>query len=423
MDKVKGLHRRLILRLFLGWIVISIVVGTVVFFIKLEEVDGFVEKLAFAESRSLIDDKKVYLESSDPKKKEYLIQLLQEHIVKGHFVIVEVYDKDKQKRAEVVAPESARLEKHLTSFDNNLKLHRFSDEITYNRVYFDGSIYLQVFVPLFADDSRLIGYFEGVYHVDDKTMDDIKNLILYSLLHVIIAVFATTVLLYPIIISMNRDLIRYSVELSDANIGILRALGGAIAKRDSDTHIHNYRVTIYAVRLAEALGLKSAIIVSLIKGSFLHDAGKIAISDNILLKPGKLTDEEFNQMKTHVPHGVDIIGNTAWLQDAVDVVQYHHEKYDGTGYMAGLKGQDIPLKARIFAITDVFDALTSKRPYKEPFSYDKTIEIMKQSRGSHFDPEMLDVFLTISNDLYEHISKGSDTALIAALDRFIEKYF
>ncbi|KJU81922.1 response regulator [Candidatus Magnetobacterium bavaricum] len=423
MDKVKDIHKRLILRLFLGWIVISIVAGAVVFFLKLEEIDEFVEKLAFAESRSLIDDKKVYLESSDPKKKEYLVQLLREHIVKGHFVIVEVYDKDKQKRAEVMAPESVRIEKYLTSLNKYMGIHNLSDELTYNRVYFDNRIYLQVFVPLFADDSSLIGYFEGVYHVDDKTMDDIKNLILYSMLHVIIAVFATTVLLYPIIISMNRDLVKYSAELSDANIGILRALGGAIAKRDSDTHIHNYRVTVYAVRLAEAMGVESAIIVSLMKGSFLHDAGKIAISDNILLKPGKLTDEEFNHMKTHVQHGVDIIGNTAWLEDAIEVVQYHHEKYDGTGYMAGLKGQDIPLGARIFAITDVFDALTSKRPYKEPFSYEKTVDILKQSRGSHFDPEVLDVFLTISKDLYEHISKGSDTVLIATLDRFIKKYF
>ncbi|MBF0607231.1 MAG: HD-GYP domain-containing protein [Candidatus Magnetobacterium sp. LHC-1] len=423
MDKVKGIHKRLILRLFIGWITISIVAGAVVFFIKLEEIDEFVKDLAVAESRSLIDDKKVYLESSDPEKRKYLIQLLQEHIVKGHFVIVEVYDKDKQKRAEVMAPESARVEKHLTSLDKYLSIHNLSDKISYTRIYFDNSIYLRVFVPLFADDARLIGYFEGVYHVDDKTMNDIKNLILYSLLHVIIAVFATTVLLYPMIISMNKDLIKYSVELSDANIGILRALGGAIAKRDSDTHIHNYRVTIYAVRLAEAMGVKPAIIVSLIKGSFLHDAGKIAISDNILLKPGKLTDDEFNQMKTHVQHGVDIIGNTAWLQDAVEVVRYHHERYDGMGYLAGLKGNDIPLGARMFAITDVFDALTSKRPYKEPFSYDKTVDILKQGRGSHFDPDILDVFLTISRDLYEQVSKGEDTALIDTLDRLIKKYF
>ncbi|MBF0336841.1 MAG: HD-GYP domain-containing protein [Nitrospirae bacterium] len=423
MDKVKGIHKRLILRLFLGWIVISIVAGAVVFFLKLEEIDEFVERLAVAESRSLIDDKKVYLESSDPQKKEYLVRLLREHIVKGHFVIVEVYDKDKQKRAEVIATASDKIEKHLTSLDKYLSIHQLSDEVTYNRVYFDSRIYLQVFVPLFADDSKLIGYFEGVYQVDDKTMDDIKNLILYSLLHVIISVFATTVLLYPIIISMNRDLIKYSVELADANIGILRALGGAIAKRDSDTHIHNYRVTIYAVRLAEALGVESTTIVRLIKGSFLHDAGKIAISDNILLKPGKLTDDEFNQMKTHVQHGVDIIGNTAWLQDAVEVVRYHHERYDGTGYLAGFKGNDIPLGARIFAITDVFDALTSKRPYKEPFSYDKTIDILKQARGSHFDPDILDVFLTISRDLYEQVSKGEDTALIDTLDRLTKKYF
>ncbi|MBF0344623.1 MAG: HD domain-containing protein [Nitrospirae bacterium] len=407
----------------MGWIVISIAAGTIVFFIKLEEIDDFVKKLASVESRSIIDDEQVYIYSSDPQDKEYLTQILTEHIEKGHFIIVEVYDKNKEKRAEVLSPGSVKLDEYLKSIEMKKVTRHFTDEVIYNRIYFEKRIYLQVFVPLFDDSSKLIGYFEGVYHVDDNTMDDIKRIILFALLQIVVAVLATTIILYPIIMSMNKDLIKYSIELSEANVGILEALGGAIAKRDSDTHSHNYRVTIYAVRLADALGLDSETICSLIKGSFLHDAGKIAISDNILLKPDKLTEEEFSIMKTHVKHGVDIIGKNAWLQDAVDVVHYHHEKYDGTGYMSALKGHDIPLRARIFAIVDVFDALTSKRPYKEPFSYEKTMEILKQSRGSHFDPEILDVFFSISNDLYGEISKGDDAVLMHTLDRLINKYF
>ena len=114
----------------------------------------------------------------------------------------------------------------------------------------------------------------------------------------------------------------------------------------------------------------------LIKGAFLHDVGKIGIRDNILLKPGRLDEEEFEEMKRHVNHGLDIISKSAWLNEASAVVGSHHEKYEGNGYPAGLKGEAIPVLARIFAIADVFDALTSHRPYKKPLSYEETIDIL-----------------------------------------------
>ncbi len=212
-------------------------------------------------------------------------------------------------------------------------------------------------------------------------------------------------------------------NLQKANIELLEVLGSAIAKRDSDTNMHNYRVTSIAIRLAEALGLKKEGIRALIKGSFLHDAGKIGISDNILTKAGRLTEEEFEVMKGHVRHGMDIISNYHWLNDAADVVLYHHEKYDGSGYMAGLKGKDIPFNARIFTIADVFDALTSARPYKKPLPFEETMLTLEESSGTHFDPELLKVFKGIAGTLYIEISAGTDNENKEALDWRIYEYF
>ena len=161
----------------------------------------------------------------------------------------------------------------------------------------------------------------------------------------------------------------------------------------------------------------------LIKGAFVHDVGKIGIPDHILLKPGKLTEEEFEIMKTHVLHGEDIIKEAEWLEDGHDVVAFHHEKYDGRGYMKGLSGKDIPLNARIFAISDVFDALTSERPYKKPFSYEKAIKILIDGKGTHFDPKLIEEFLKISKDLYDHIANSRDDKTQEILYELLNTYF
>jgi putative nucleotidyltransferase with HDIG domain len=221
----------------------------------------------------------------------------------------------------------------------------------------------------------------------------------------------------------KAELEKLAEELSQANIRMLEVLGNAIAKRDSDTHAHNYRVTVYAIRLAEKAGLDEEDIKSLVKGSFLHDVGKIAIRDTILLKPGKLTEEEFAVMKTHVLHGADIIRGYGWLDEALDVITGHHEKFDGSGYMEGLKGEEIPVNARLFAIADVFDALTSKRPYKDALPIDKAIEIMNKGRGSHFDPRLYDHFICIAHDLYDLLNNTDEKQLNVELGRMMAAYF
>jgi len=161
----------------------------------------------------------------------------------------------------------------------------------------------------------------------------------------------------------------------------------------------------------------------LIAGAFLHDVGKIGISDSILLKPAKLTEEEFTVMKTHVTLGVDILTKSNWLQSARDVVEFHHEKFAGTGYMRGLKGEDIPINARIFAIVDVFDALTSKRPYKEPLPFDETMAILRRDSGSHFDPRLIAAFDGIVEPLYREVSGIPDEAVEKMLKAIIQRYF
>ncbi len=425
-----NIHKKLIMRLLIGWFVMSIVLGTVVFFVKLEDIDDFVRELAIAESKPLIDDKEYFSLNITQQERDEMNRKLYHHIEMAHFVIVELYNAKREELYKASTKDIGEIELEKKHIESKYQTYLFSDNVAYKKFFIDGRVFLNLVVPLFDDDNKKYGYFVAVYRADDKTMKAIRELIFGTLFIVVAAVFAAAIIFYPIVMAMNRnlitlnkDLINLTNDLSDANIGILESLGSAIAKRDSDTNSHNYRVTIYAVTLGTALDLKNDEMRSLIKGSFLHDIGKIAISDNILLKPGKLTEEEFEHMKTHVSHGLDIVGKYSWLRDAGDVVAYHHEKYDGNGYLRRLKMEDIPFNARVFAIADVFDALTSKRPYKEPLSYEKTIEIMKEDSGKHFDPNLLEVFMSLSIELYDKISKVEDDILEKIMNDMVRKYF
>lgn len=161
----------------------------------------------------------------------------------------------------------------------------------------------------------------------------------------------------------------------------------------------------------------------MIKGAFLHDVGKIGISDNILLKNGTLNDEEFKIMRSHVLKGVELVNQNAWLKDAQDVILNHHEKYDGSGYPNNISANDIPKIARIFTIVDVFDALTSKRPYKEAFSYEDSIKILNEGYNKHFDGALLNSFIKISNKLYQDTRVKTKEELKQELNSLIKKYF
>ncbi|KAF0220377.1 MAG: metal dependent [Geobacteraceae bacterium] len=414
------IHRRLIKRLLLTYCLLSLVIGTVVYFIEMETVDDLVVKLATEESKTFLSTERDHLNSANPADRAYLFRQSEKHIEKGHFIVVELYDRNKQQIVEVTKAGTEQIEDLL-----NRTGHGFphKDAASYRKYYNSGNIYLQILVPLKANGGPTIGYFEGVYQVDAHTMELIERRVGRSIVVALLVALITTVTLYPTIIALNKDLIKFSLDLSHANIGMLEVLGNAVAKRDSDTNLHNYRVTLYSIKLAETVGLGKEATQGLIKGSFLHDVGKIGISDTILLKAAKLTEKDRTVMKSHVIHGVDIIKNYQWLQDAVDVVRCHHERYDGSGYMQGLKGEAIPLNARIFAISDVFDALTSKRPYKEPFSFRESMEYLESHKGSLFDPLLVQVFQGIARQLYDELNMAEERVLKEMMQVYIDRYF
>jgi HD-GYP domain-containing protein (c-di-GMP phosphodiesterase class II) len=287
----------------------------------------------------------------------------------------------------------------------------------------NGKPYVHVAVPLENSGGTTVAHIEGVFAVSDTEIAAIRKRIARTALLAIAVVLATTVVLYPLISTLLDRLTRLTTRLLDSNLETLQVLGSAIAKRDSDTDAHNFRVTVYSVRIAEAVGLEFEEIRTLIKGGFLHDVGKIGVRDDVLLKPGRLTTEEFEVMKKHVDHGLDIVNRSEWLDDARVVVGGHHEKFDGSGYHRGLRGDEIPVSARIFALADVFDALTSERPYKEAYSFDEAMEIIEAGRGTHFDPDLLDKFEVIARPLYEKFAGAEDDGPRRTLEEVVHRYF
>ncbi|HEY6132461.1 MAG TPA: HD domain-containing phosphohydrolase [Rubrivivax sp.] len=280
-----------------------------------------------------------------------------------------------------------------------------------------------VAVPVADRAGARLAQINGVFVISPQVLAAASTRLVLAVLSAVSIVLASTLLIYPIIRRLVRRLSELSMQLLDANLETLQVLGSAIAKRDSDTDAHNHRVTVYSVRLAEASQVDSAVIRRLIKGAFLHDVGKIGVRDDILLKPGRLTPPEFEIMKTHVTHGLDIIARSQWLQDAGEVVGSHHEKYAGTGYLHALRREAIPLTARIFAIADVFDALTSERPYKKPMTVAESMAILNQGAGQHFDPALLSRFETIADDLHARFASDDDAArndLAAIIDRYFK---
>lgn len=188
--------------------------------------------------------------------------------------------------------------------------------------------------------------------------------------------------------------IGHLTSLKEAREAMLRAFGVALERRDYETQGHTERVTALSVELAAALGFRGRELEAIRWGAYLHDIGKLSIPDRILLKPGPLTDEEWELMKRHTEIGYDMLRPIPFLPDATrNIVRYHHERWDGSGYPSGLVGTDIPLEARIFAVVDVFDALAHDRPYKSGWPVHAAYEELERLAGKHLDPDIVGHFL------------------------------
>jgi PAS domain S-box-containing protein len=203
--------------------------------------------------------------------------------------------------------------------------------------------------------------------------------------------------------SLLEDLHRSNVELSLAYDTTLEGWSKALDLRDKETEGHTQRVVDMTLRIAQTLGISDEELTHFRRGALLHDIGKMGIPDSILLKPGPLTDEEWEIMKRHPVYAYELLFPITHLRPALDIPYCHHEKWDGSGYPRGLKGEQIPLSARIFAVVDVWDALTSDRPYRNAWTSKKTLEYIREQSGKHFDPQIVDTFMSlIKNELLNH---------------------
>jgi HD-GYP domain-containing protein (c-di-GMP phosphodiesterase class II) len=420
--------RVLLIRLSAAALVLVLITGAITYFVQRDRVEQRVVDIGRQGAAALVNRVMDTAEQQQIKPVEALHQILAAHAGSpathrsGRFVLVQFYSRSGTVFAEASAPEPQAVETGKTLAENRPFIFPDTDQVDAETHHIRGRLFVYTAMPLTDRHGSIKGYARGIFDVSAEAMADMNNVVLRSVLIVVAIVCGVTAILYPVILRLTRRLADYSTNLLDANLETLAVLGSAVAKRDADTDAHNYRVSLYAARLGEKVGLGVEDMRGLIKGSFIHDVGKIGIPDAILLKPGRLNEEEYRVMQTHVGLGVDIVRRASWLRDSVPVVAGHHEKFGGGGYPRGARAENIPLAARIFAIADVFDALTSERPYKKPLLFEDTMKILEQGREVHFDPKLLDAFAVIAPGLHQRYAgrEGDDLRqeLVAVVDRY-----
>jgi putative two-component system response regulator len=217
----------------------------------------------------------------------------------------------------------------------------------------------------------------------------------------VIARVKTHLALYDQNRALEEKVRQRTAELESTRLEIIRRLGRASEFKDNETGLHVIRMSYYSAHIARKAGMAEDEVEMILNASPMHDVGKIGIPDNIILKPGKLDDDEWQIMRSHPQIGADIIGEhpVGILRLAREIALSHHEKWDGRGYPAGLAGENIPYSGRIVAIADVFDALTTERPYKKAWPIEKALNVIQEEKGHHFDPDLVDVFLGCIDDL------------------------
>ncbi|MBT3190770.1 MAG: response regulator [Anaerolineae bacterium] len=203
-------------------------------------------------------------------------------------------------------------------------------------------------------------------------------------------------------VNRYKKLVDERTKLEDAHVELIAAYDStvlgwskAMDLRDRETEGHSQRVTDLSVKIAKIIGVEEHELTHMRRGAFLHDMGKLGIPDSVLHKEGKLTEEEWDIMKTHPTIAYDMLSAIEYLLPALDIPYCHHEKWDGSGYPRGLEGTAIPLVARIFAVVDVWDALRSDRPYRKAWSKEKTLKHIREGSGKHFDPQIVKIFMEL----------------------------
>jgi putative nucleotidyltransferase with HDIG domain len=242
-------------------------------------------------------------------------------------------------------------------------------------------------VPLLAK-GRVLGVLEMFHRAPLKPDKDLQNFLVMVAGQAAIAIDSAM---------MFSELQRSNAELSLAYDATIEGLSRALDLRDKETKEHTFRVTNITVKLATRLGIKQSDLIHIRRGAILHDIGKVAIPDQILFKPGPLVEEEWEIMRRHPDIAVELLSAVSYLEPALEIPHWHHEKWNGTGYPDGLRQEDIPFSARLFALADVYDALISNRPYRSAWSKWEAIEYIEGQSGIHFDPKIVPEFLDLVN--------------------------
>jgi HD-GYP domain-containing protein (c-di-GMP phosphodiesterase class II) len=414
-------RKRTALRIGIVSLVLGALASPYAWFIARERAEQSLVALASEESQHLLR-KYGAIDSTSPNAKENA-SLAVKGIAGGIFDIAEIYDAKGIKLAESMTPSGSTVEPNLP--------HHGEPNFTtasYESIRPSKDVWLlRVLIPLrgVANDPKdpVTGYFEGVRVVPQWQREEMTSISMVTALMVGLASLICGLLLYPVVLNLSADNVRKARDVLDSHISMMEALGRAIAKRDSDTGAHNFRVAWIAARIGEVMGLEGDAIQELMVGSFLHDVGKIGIPDAILLKPGKLDEREMATMRTHVAQGEEIVNGIGWLKGASKVVAGHHEKWNGTGYPRQISGEAIPLAARIFAVADVFDALCSKRPYKEPMEFDTAMAILHKDTGTHFDPAVMAAFSPIAKGLFDRLANTSECDARSLMEERVREHF
>lgn len=418
------IHLRLFRRLFAVWLLVSALVGGTAYYSEKRQIDESLVALVAGRVGEFTDLVPVAPETGGRRVADLTeLAAKAESFARQRFVTIAVVDRSGQSLVQFANPRYADLAERFKPYRRDFP----RDGLSHHRKSAVGDDeVVQVQVPFPGKDGEPVGYLDGVVAVDQATIAEFERReqrIWRTLAAVLVATLVTSLLLYPVIIALNGDVLRFSRRVLKGNLEMAAVIGEAIAKRDSETGEHNFRVTLYAIGLGETEALSPATMRKLILGAFLHDVGKIGIRDSVLLKPGSLTTDEFAVMRTHVALGVEIIEGSEWLQEAREVVECHHEKYDGSGYPRGLAGDEIPLIARIFAIVDVFDALTSYRAYKAEVPLEMALSNIRQGAGSHFDPRLVSVFAGIAPRSHAAIGHLEGPVLVQRLREKAVEYF
>jgi HD-GYP domain-containing protein (c-di-GMP phosphodiesterase class II) len=240
-------------------------------------------------------------------------------------------------------------------------------------------------VPLMAK-GRVLGVLEMFHRSAHKPDKDLQNFLVMVAGQAAIAIDSSM---------MFSELQRSNVELSLAYDATIEGLSRALDLRDKETKEHTFRVTDITVKLATRLGIKQSELIHLRRGAILHDIGKVAIPDQILFKPGPLAQDEWEIMRRHPDIAVELLSPVSYLEPAFEIPHWHHEKWDGSGYPDRLRQEEIPFAARLFAVADVYDALTSNRPYRSAWSKWDAIDYIGDQAGTHFDPRIVPEFLDL----------------------------